>query len=48
MPAFDPSATRLATGISRPRDQGGGDLIIWDIDGGKQLLAIPLPDCHFA
>ncbi len=46
-PAFDPSATRLATGIARPRDQGGGDLIIWDIDGGKQLLAIPLPDCHF-
>jgi eukaryotic-like serine/threonine-protein kinase len=47
MPVFDPSATRLATGISGPRDQGGGDLIIWDIDGGKQLLAIPLPDCHF-
>ena len=47
VPAFDPSATRLATGIARPRDQGGGDLIIWDIDGGKQLLAIPLPDGHF-
>ena len=46
-PAFDPSATRLATGIARPRDQGGGDLIIWDIDGGKQLLAIPLPDGRF-
>ncbi len=47
MPAFDPSATRLATGIARPRDQAGGDLIIWDIDGGKQLLAIPLPDRQF-
>jgi eukaryotic-like serine/threonine-protein kinase len=47
IPVFDPSATRLATGTSRPRDQGGGDLIIWDIDGGKQLLAIPIPDCHF-
>ncbi len=45
--AFDPSATRLATGIARPTDQGGDDLIIWDIDGGKQVLAIPLPDGHF-
>jgi eukaryotic-like serine/threonine-protein kinase len=45
--ALDPSATRLATGIARPGDQGGDDLIIWDIDGGKQLLAIPLPDGHF-
>jgi serine/threonine protein kinase/WD40 repeat protein len=48
MPVFDPSAIRLATGTSRPRDQGGGDLIIWDLDGGKQLLTIPLPDCDFA
>ncbi len=43
-PALDPSATRLAARIDRPREEGGGDLIIWDIDGGKQLLAIPLPD----
>ena len=47
MPAFDSSATRLATGTSRPRVEGGGDLIIWDIDGGKQLLTIPVPDCRF-
>jgi serine/threonine protein kinase/WD40 repeat protein len=46
-PAFDTSATRLATGIARPRDQGGGDLIIWDIEGGKRLLAIPLPGRTF-
>jgi WD40 repeat protein len=45
--AFDPSATRLAMGIPRPRDQGGSDLIIWDIDGGKQLLTIPLTDGEF-
>ncbi len=42
--AFDQSGARLALGINRPAEKGGADLIVWDVDGGKQLLTVPLPD----
>jgi WD40 repeat protein len=45
--ALDPSATRMAIGTARPGNPGGDDLSIWDIDGGKQLLAVTLPDAQF-
>ncbi len=46
-PAFDRSAGRLAMGIIRSIERGGGDLIVRDVESRKQLLAIPLPDRRF-
>ena len=41
--AFDRSGKRLAAVVLRPDDKAGSDLMIWDLDGGKRRLAIPLP-----
>ena len=42
--AFDQSAGRLVLGIYRAGEQEGSDLDVRDLDGGKQLLTIPMPD----
>jgi serine/threonine protein kinase/WD40 repeat protein len=41
--AFDHSGKRLAVVTVREKAQAGSDLKIWDVDGGKRRLAIPLP-----
>jgi serine/threonine protein kinase/WD40 repeat protein len=40
---FDRTARRLAGSVRRS-GMGGCDLKVWAVDGGKELLSIPLPD----
>ena len=40
---FDPSGGRVAVVSLRPDPKAGSDLRIWDLDGARQRLAIPLP-----
>src|SRR4029077_13759406 len=41
---FDPAGQRLAMVMPGPKGDAGCDLKVWEVDGGRELLTIPLPD----